>query len=182
MYACERTSPKEKADKEKNNNNPQSAQANFIHSISPFHERSRTYRSCASLLRGISPAAPGDWCRWRRMGRQTPHRYQGTAGVGRANKEKISLASSYTEAAWPYCAQNMLNLTMPSITVMNHSLSVSVYTSCEMSSMPDVILHAWQQLIWVSLGLLLQNCTTNDAVANELPFHHLRAVKMRLYL
>lgn len=77
------------------------------------------------------------------MGKPTPHRYQGTA-VGRANKEKNSLASSYRELAWPYCAQNMLKLMMSGITVMNHSVNVLVYTptSCEMSSMPDVILHA----------------------------------------
>lgn len=59
-----------------------------------------------------------------------------------ANKEKISLASYYTEAARPYCAQNGLALMMPGITVMNHSVSVSVDTSGDMSSMPDVILHA----------------------------------------
>lgn len=72
----------------------------------------------------------------------------------------------------------MLNLMIPCIIVMNHSVSDSAYTSCEISSTPDVILDAWQQLIWVSLGLMLQNCTTNDAVANELPFHHLRAVRL----
>lgn len=150
--------------------------------LPPLYERIRTYRSCASLLWGISLPAPGDGCRWRRMGRLTPHRYRGTAGVGRANKEKISLASFYIEEAWPYYAKNMLNLMMPSITAMNHSVSISEYTSCEMSSMPDVILHAWKQPIGVSLGLRLQNCTTNDAAANEVPFHHLRAVKMRLDL
>lgn len=30
----------------------------------------RTYRSCVSLSWGISPAAPGGWCKWRRMERR----------------------------------------------------------------------------------------------------------------
>lgn len=66
---------------------------------------------------------------------------QGWGGGWGANEEKISLASCYTEAARPYCAQNGLALMMPSITVMNHSVS-SADTSCDMSSMPDVMLHA----------------------------------------
>lgn len=32
----------------------------------------------------------------------------------------------------------------------------------------------------VSLGVLPQNYMTNDAAANDVPFHHLRAVKMRV--
>lgn len=139
MWVCASVRVRRRKAREKRKS---SAQANFIHSTSSFYERRRTYRSCASLSWGISLPAPGDGCRWRRMGRLTPHRYQGTAGVGRANKGKISLASSYMEESWPYYAENMLNLMMPSITVMNHSVSISEYTSCEMSSMPDVTLHA----------------------------------------
>lgn len=66
------------------------------------------------------------------MERRTPRRFQETAGARRPKKDKISLG----------CMGKTLNLEMPGAAVMNHSESVRVYTSCEPSSVSNVMLHA----------------------------------------
>jgi len=58
------------------------------------------------------------------MERQTPHRYQGTAGK---DDEKKSFASPYTDLACPYIVHRKYVEAQDGITIMNHSVSVCLY-------------------------------------------------------
>lgn len=140
VCTCEHTSAEERADKKKlrNKKQPQLAQVNFIHSTSPYMKEVGLtdlvlpfHGEFHQQLLGIG-ADEDEWGSGLLTG------IRELQGWGGRTKKKNSLASSYTELARPYCAQNMLKLMMPGYESFSESLT---HTSCEMSSMPNVILH-----------------------------------------